>query len=277
MQLRYNKGCHPQITFTSDFHQLVQGDLDFGSGCVLRYDPLRLLEDKDTELGDQHVIAHVRFHPSGATWQGVLTVPAHAPLAELSDVAGQGYMLETIFDIPFGTEELEVWFSCTHPDGHTDWDSAFGKNYWLRFPLRDLEIRRAQIVSFHNGTAAQDSFHVEITASAAVDCVEIRWRATNMPGATRYISSLACVSESTAGRKVWSSPEGGFPVPRNPTIAFDIVYRIAGRIFTDDNEGQWYLADYFHDHLHGTDCSPSRHAEQCNSPSSLQSDRKKTR
>ena len=54
--LRANQGSRPQITFTSDFHELVTGDLVPGP-CALRYDPLRLVELGDDADEPHHIRA----------------------------------------------------------------------------------------------------------------------------------------------------------------------------------------------------------------------------
>lgn len=78
---RHSSGSSPQLTFTSDFHELVQGDLVPGP-CVIRYDPLRIVDRDHTQVADQHVSAFVRLHPSGVEWHGVLHLPAGLPLLE---------------------------------------------------------------------------------------------------------------------------------------------------------------------------------------------------
>ncbi|MBK7003097.1 MAG: hypothetical protein IPH35_25215 [Rhodoferax sp.] len=57
----------------------------------------------------------------------------------------------------------------------------------------------------------------------------------------RQISSL--IATPTIGGKTWSTPAGGIPVPKGATVAFDVVYCVDGRVFTDDNQGRWYIAD----------------------------------
>src|SRR5271165_5910321 len=105
MMTRSNRGKRPQITFTSDFHELVVGDLAPGP-CVLRYDPLRLVAAV-THGRRLEVWSFIRFHPCGGGWEGVAGVPARVPLGLLADPAGQGYMLESSFTIPPGCDELE--------------------------------------------------------------------------------------------------------------------------------------------------------------------------
>src|SRR5690242_10772901 len=111
--LRHYVGRKPQLTFTSDFHELVQGDLRPGP-CVLRYDPLRLITVADNCNERHEIRACVRFHPSGGTWEGSLTVPPNAHLKDLADPAAQGFMLETTFPLPTDCEAVEAWFSCEH-------------------------------------------------------------------------------------------------------------------------------------------------------------------
>jgi Family of unknown function (DUF6209) len=240
MQLRHNTGSRPQITFTSDFHELVQGDLVPGP-CVLRYDPLRLVTLGDAATEAHHIRAFVRFHPGGSEWQGSMELPAGLPLADLADASGQGFMLTTTFNIPEGADELEVWFSCTHDDGQTHWDSDHGKNHWLRFGLADLALKTAKVKPAKKKTVAQDALEFEFTTKPKVEAVEVRWRVTSIPAFPRQISRL--VATSTAAGKTWTAPEGGIPVPKGATIAFDVVYHVGDRAFTDDNQGRWYIAD----------------------------------
>lgn len=94
------------------------------------------------------------------------------PLADLSDISGQGYMLTTSFDIPRGCDELEVWFSCTHQDGHTHWNSDFGKNHWLRFGLADIDIETAKVVTSKEKAAVTDT--LEFALSIALSIVPLR-------------------------------------------------------------------------------------------------------
>lgn len=241
MQRRQNQGSRPQITFTSDFHELVQGDLVPGP-CVLRYDPLRLIELGDAADESHHIRAYVRFHPTGSEWQGVMELPAGAPLADLADITGNGFMLTTTFTIPEGCDELEVWFSCTHDDGKTHWDSDHGKNHWLRFGLADIAIDTAKVKTKKAKTSVNDTLEFALNTAEKIDSVEVRWRMTNHPGVPRKVTPL--VPGATKGsRRQWTSPGDGIPVAKGAVIAYDIVYRVQDRTHTDDNQGRWYIAD----------------------------------
>ncbi|WP_146851625.1 DUF6209 family protein [Brevifollis gellanilyticus] len=240
MQLRQNAGARPQITFTSDFHELVQGDLVPGP-CLLRYDPLRLVSLGDAATEEHHIRAYVRFHPVGVEWQGLLELPAGLPLAELADVTGQGFMLTATFDIPEGCDALELWFSCTHDDGQTHWDSDLGKNHWLRFGLADLKLKTAKVKPAKK-TEAQDTLAFEVSTKPKIESVEVRWHLTNSPKTPRIITPLVCTGDTPAG-KTWTAPDGGIPVPKGAVVAFDIVYNVDSRPYTDDNQGRWHIAD----------------------------------
>jgi hypothetical protein len=246
MILRQHRRNRPQLTFTSDFHELVQGDLVPGP-CVLRYDPLRLLPSR-TPLSDHRIAAHLRLHPGASYWEHALVVPKGAPLADLADPTGQGFMLETEFVLPVGCTEIEAWFSCPHGD-HAEWDSAFGRNYWLRFPLHDLDIEAAKITHAHESnasvspaSAAVDRLDLALTSVTEVDRLDVRFRFPSMPSVPRRTAALRLLG-SGATSKRWASPESGLPIPHGAAVVFDLVYAVGEHEYTDDNQGRWYLAD----------------------------------
>lgn len=241
MKPRQNQGRRPQITFTSDFHELVQGDLVPGP-FVLRYDPLRLIPPEEVDGAKHEIHAHVRFHPSGQTWEGTLVVPANAPLAELANSSGQGYMLETTFNLPEGTDELETWFSCTHDHGFTHWDSNEGKNYWLRFSLSDIKTVQATVRQPGKNNPAQSSLEFEVVTIPQVISVVARWHLPSFQDGPRVETELIPTGTQKEGTH-WSAPPAGIPVPTAAIAAFDLIYFIGDRKFTDDNQGRWYLAD----------------------------------
>ncbi len=240
MILRHNVNRRPQLTFTSDFHELVVGDLKPGP-CVLRYDPLRIVPRDELHGGNHRIAAHVRFHPTGGEWHGDMIAPASAPYEQLADPMGDGYMLRTTFDIPPGCVELEVWFSCTHADGASHYDSEMGQNYWLRFGLKDLDIKQAKI-AVATAAAATDALDVQIDSVPAVERLSIRWRLANRPSFPRTVSDLVGAA-TAAGSKTWSTAPGGIAIPKAATVLFDVVYYVNGRKYTDDNQGNWYLAN----------------------------------
>jgi len=239
MITRYNANRHPQVTFTSDYHELLVGDLKPGP-CVIRYDPLRIVPPGELHDENHHIAAHVRFHPVGGEWHGAMIAPASAPYEQLADPTGDGVMLRTSFDLPPGCEELEVWFSCTHTDGSTHWDSRMGQNFWLRFGLADLAIKQAKVV-VAPASAATDALDLRIDSVPAVERLAIRWRLANRPGFPRTETELVATAAAN-GAKSWSAASGGIAIPKSATVVFDVVYYVSGRKYTDDNQGHWYLA-----------------------------------
>jgi hypothetical protein len=83
---------------------------------------------------------------------------------------------------------------------------------------------------------------VEVTSLFCVESMVVRWRMANLTKEQRRQSPLTS-SAQDGSLKQWSMTGGGVMVPRNATIVFDLVYYVGGRKFTDDNQGQWYIAD----------------------------------
>ena len=239
MLTRRAKGHRPQIIFTSDYHELVRGDLIPGP-CVLRYDPHRIVEATQIQwlpATGHPVTAHVRCHPSNEyLMRDMRFAPATRLLVD-ADPTGQGTMLETEFPIPDNCEELECWFSYT-ANGVTRWDSEMGSNYWVRFPTHDFDIHRCELRTVPN--AALGQLELEIESISDVEAIDIRWRYTQLAGQSRQQRALQSMTLES-GRKQWSRTGGGIPVASGTTIAFDLVYAIRGHSFTDDNDGTWYV------------------------------------
>jgi hypothetical protein len=230
------QGYKPKISFTSDFHELVFGDLIPGP-CLLRYDPLRIARDEVAQLPktQRPIISYVRLHPSGELLQNEMRFRPAEWLVVDDDPTGQGTMLELSFLLPNGCQELECWFSYVDNSGQTRWDSASGANYWLRFPSHDLDIAAAEIVARPNQPL--DLFRLEVESVPEVDSIDVRWRYTNAINDARYHSALS--STLLNGRKRWSL--AGASVSSNTPLAFDLVYFVRGHKYTDDNQGTWYL------------------------------------
>jgi hypothetical protein len=236
MPTRRNKGQPPQVTFTADFHELVQGDLIPGPARI-RYDPFRIVPTSEFKAA-RSVHCFVELRPLNQRWEKEMQIPPSSLLAYNWDPAGQGFMLEETFDLPRGCDELEFWFSYREPNGNVRWDSAEGKNFRIRFPLHDLIEPQGRVLS--SPDPAFDRLQVGVQSIAKVESVLLRWRLTHPSGHPRQESQLV---RSQAGNQLqWSTPDGGLPVPVDATAVFDLVYRVGGRSFTDDNAGSWYLA-----------------------------------
>ena len=242
MLKRLSAGHRPQLTFTSDFHELVQGDLLPGP-CVLRYDPFRIAPHEHiagkTALPGKLTV-EVVFHPQGTHWSTPFDVQSGRALDIVPDVVGQGTMCKANFNIPEGCEELECWFQYIDACGNRYWDSNQGRNYWLRFPTHDLLMISASVDSSSNKAA--DTLQMEVTSVSQVGSMEVRWRAMKFGPGTRQISPLSAASSNEPGRTLWS-PSDPIEVPQRSPVAFDIVYTVEGRSYTDDNEGNWYVVD----------------------------------
>lgn len=240
MLKRRAKGQWPQVVFTSDFHELVRGDIGPGATCVLRYDPHRVVPEAEVAAlpaTQRPVTAHVRFHPSGALWEAEMRFPKASHMLADNDPTGSGTMLETHFPVHEGSDELEAWFSYVNDAGQTEWDSDEGRNHWLRFPSHDLEIATAKISE--QPRSPFDQFELTVESVAAVDQVWVRWRYTrDIRGAVERRPLVAAVE---GDRKRWTLPPESGRVASDSPISFDLMYDVAGRQFTDDNQGTWYV------------------------------------
>ena len=239
MLTRRGKGKHPQIVFTSDFHQLVRGDRLPGK-CVLRYDPYRIVPPNEVSslpATQRPIVACVRFHPSGQLWAGDLRFAPASRIVPDWDPTGHGTAIECTYDIPEGVDELECWFSYNDNSGQTLWDSAMGNNYWLRFPTLDLDIPTAEIVA--QPKEPTDLLKLEVVSIPTVQTVRVRWRYTTDIAGARQQHPLTPSSEGNS--KHWTLPHEVSQVASNTPLAFDLVYTAGGHEFTDDNEGSWYV------------------------------------
>jgi hypothetical protein len=242
MLTRRSAGRRPQLTFTADFHELVQGDHRPGP-CVLRYDPWRIVPPAEIDAlprSGRPVTAHINFHPGGGSWQGDLWLPPGLAVPHEADPAAQSAVMKGEFSLEERCEELEVWFSHTNAAGQQLWDSRMGQNYWLRFPTHDLKLRRAALAADPGGSV--DRLHVEVESVPIVEAIELRWRLTHPSGSPRKSFVLSAAAEPHGG-KLWTAAPDGVPIPVGATLVFDLVYTVGGRTFTDDNEGTWYLPD----------------------------------
>jgi hypothetical protein len=225
--------------FTSDLHELARGDLETGS-CVLRYDPHRIVPPEEIAslpATQRPINAHVRLHPTGAMWEGAMRFRPASRLIADNDPTGQGTMLEIECPLREGADELECWFSYEDNSGRTRWDSNNGSNFWVRFPAHDLTIKDAEIVA--RPTQPFDAFKLEVESVPVVETMVVRWRYTYAINDARHKCSL--VASPVSEGKLWTLPEEHANVASNTPVAFDLVYTVSGRQFTDDNQGTWYV------------------------------------
>jgi hypothetical protein len=150
-------------------------------------------------------------------------------------------MAEVEFQIPTGCDELEMWFS-SDQDGATKWDSECGQNYWMRFTLNDLDIRKAATRAASSLGGAGDAFDCVVESVPEVERMTLRRNLTNPTGYPRSETPMSQIP-GKGTKKLWSTPESGIPIPKGATVAFDLVYFVGGHKQTDDNQGCWYVAD----------------------------------
>ena len=233
--LRRYIGQAPQVSFTSDFHELLEGDLRPGVTLKLRYDPDRLSPPPGYAFADPSwpVFAHAQFLENGVIAARALT--ANPTTVPDRDAMGQGSMLTGTVEVPTDAQFVELWFCGDMPDG-IHWDSDYGKNFWFRFPYADLEVTAAVV---QRATSAQ--FRVEVTSISDVQRVTVRYY--DMAGGANPVrreESLARGSLTPAGRRLWGYEK---PVAASALIRFKLYYWILDRRFKDDNSGYYYVAD----------------------------------
>jgi hypothetical protein len=236
--IRRGEEQEARISFTADFHELVRGKPVNGR-CVVRYDPFRIVPASDY-ASPQAITMYVRFHPTADAVEKSVYHVLQKLRADLWDPAGQGLTVSQRMDVPEKSDELEFWFSYDPKDGHQIWDSAYGRNFWIRFPLNDLHIDHAEITSGLDEEKF-DQFEAKVLTVPAVDSVSVRWRSSQPSNPTRQMFDLS-PQGMIGSNKVWVTPSGGgIAVPKTAALVFDIMYTANGHLYTDDNEGTWYV------------------------------------
>jgi hypothetical protein len=136
-----------------------------------------------------------------------------------------------------GRDEIECWFSYSDAAGGTFWDSRSGHNYWVRFPTHDLTLRNVEIAA----QTAQpfDRFELDVESIPEVDSMSVRWRYMTAIGDARQARPLSAAMEGA--KKLWTLSTENANVSSNTPLAFDLVYNIGERAYTDDNQGTWYI------------------------------------
>jgi hypothetical protein len=182
------------------------------------------------------IVAHIRRHPSAQLSQIEMRFRPAEWLTVDEDPTGDGTMLQATFDLPKGCRVLECWFSYLENNGQTQWDSALGANYWIRFPTFDLEITQAAITG--RPGLPRDLLQLQVRSVPEVTAIDVRWRYTNAINDARYQRPLTVTL--IEGQKNWNL-EGGAEVASSTPLAFDLVYFVNTHLYTDDNQGNWYV------------------------------------
>jgi hypothetical protein len=210
----------------------------------VRYDPHRIVPpDEDVLFGDPRwpVIGHFQFQEGGPVVDLELTSAVGALANPDVDVTGQGAMYTGELRIPADAQQVIAWFSYFATNGVTHWDSDYGANYYLRFTTLDVKLLERVVTS--DPQTPYSGFGATIAASPAVTQVAVRFRVLNDPnqGGQRSVVQLQPTGKKGRDKRaIWQV--GGVAVPYRAVIAFDIVYTVDGRSYTDDNNGRYYLA-----------------------------------
>jgi len=234
-------GKPAQITFTSDFHELVTGDLRPGHPVILSYDPKRIVPKGEPYLfGDpaRPIVAFVRFHDDEPPIQVKLHSRSGIILHPDEDVTGQGSMLKARLAVPISADLVSVWFSYLSASGAVYYDSDFGRNFNFSFPGRDIAVLSATV----EGDSPRPSiFSVSVAAVQAVTAVSVRFHFVSDLKAKGHEISLGNSGKSDEqGRLIWSVD--GIAIPYGAILRFEVFYWIGAHRFKDDNSGHYYLA-----------------------------------
>jgi len=229
------------ITLTSDFHELLTGELTRGESVMIRYDPLRIWPQgtsPDDGLANHPVTVHFKWSPHGPEYQSLLESRAGVVDHFDADPTGQGFVLTRVLELASSAEELILWFSADSPDGITLWDSDYGHNFHFRFTEDGIDVLDAAIVD----RQADAAWRVEIAAPQQVGPVQVRYRILYPHTSNQeYWVSLSRADGSLSdGRAKWFN--ASISVPYHATLAFDVIYFINGRRYKDDNDGRYFIA-----------------------------------
>lgn len=239
---RAQAGQPAVITFTSDFHELVAGDLRPERPVAFRYDPRRIIpQDEPCRLGDPKrlIMAHVQFGQDKPVVDQALASPVGVIEHPLYDPTGQRFTLMARFDIPADADRLIVWFSYQSPAGETHYDSDNGANYHFSFVGDCLDVRTATVVD--DPPTASSRFAVTVAAAEKIDAVTVRYLAVNDPTFGKQERPLQPTGQrDPQGRRLWAVAD--LPTPYQATVRFKIYYWLGGQCYKDDNAGHYYLA-----------------------------------
>jgi hypothetical protein len=236
----------PTLVFTADYHEFERGDLQPGSHLLLRYDPRRLTKQVSPSTNLDHAVftAHIQTIPGGPVQDVTLhsTSGHHLLENDAFQDDDSGVMLSGMVHLDPHSSSFVLWFSLSVPSGcgftQTFWDSDYGANYTFRFPSRDITTVDADIIT--SPPTPYAGFQVVLNAVPAVTAISVRYRVLN--STTPNERSTVALSHNGAaknGHIPWFV--GGIAVRIGAVIAFDIVYQVNGRSYTDDNQNRFFL------------------------------------
>lgn len=206
-------GKPAQITFTADFHELLEGDLRPGESVTLRYDPRRIVPAGDPYIFGSPkypINAFAQFRDEGPVSREILTSPAGIVAEPKYDISGRGSMLVATMNVPNDAQRVIIWFSYLAASGEMLFDNDDGKNFFLRFPSIDVSVVEATVVN--DASKRTSEFAVSVAAIDAVEAVSVRFRiAGNKEFGHHDVSLRNTVQKDKQKRPIWSA--SGIAVP----------------------------------------------------------------
>ena len=238
---RAHAGQPALITFTSDFHELVTGDLCPDNPVTLKYDPKRIIpKDEDYRFGDpkRPIIAHVQFGKGKPESSQALVSQIGIIENPVNDPTGHRFVLTARFDIPPDAEELIVWFSHLAQSGEMHYDSDEGANYRFGFASYDVTVLDATVVS--DPQTPYSGFAVTVAADDKIEAVSVRYRVVSDTEFRDEKPLQKTGQHDDEGHSIWEV--AGLTVPYQAMVRFKVFYWIGGQRYKDDNSGHYYLA-----------------------------------
>lgn len=227
------------LTFTSDFHELLRGNLAPGKTLRLRYDPLRIAPPgEDYVFGDpaRPIFVHARFGNGPSICQELQSAVGMLPDRQ-ADITGYGNMLTATLTLPPDALYLEIWFSFEGQAG-TLWDSDFGRNFQFGFAREQIAVKTADVVM----TAGVGRLQLDVTALTQVAHVSARVHAAMHGAFPSFTVDLHADDTSTDGWRTWHTDD--VAIPGGQIVRFKLYYWIGRRRYKDDNDGLYYLTPF---------------------------------
>ncbi|WP_035692382.1 DUF6209 family protein [Azospirillum halopraeferens] len=241
MNARHYLDKPARITFTSDGHELLTGDLVPGRSLHIHYDPRRIASAGEAELPGRwlsQLEVHARFHPDGAVRTVPMTSPAGHFDVYIDETTTRAAVLCAEIDIPADAVQVSLWFSAVTADGNACVDDDDGRTYLFRFPSRDLAQVTGSVVPA-KGPNGAGVFLVDVTTAPGVDRVQVNYRVVNARERLKEVIELTRAAGGE-GSDTW---HGRAPVPSTRSVVrYKVYYWIAGVRFKEDNASAYFLA-----------------------------------